>query len=766
MSLVGELKRRNVFRVGAAYVVASWLLIQVAETLFPLFGFDDNLTRNVVIALAIGLIPALIAAWVFELTPEGLKKEKDVDRSQTITDVTGRRLDFVIIGMLVLALGYFAYDKFILDPDRDAEVTANTVAGLAEVRDLIGDNRFAQGYARARELDTSFAEGPLREELWAAVSHTVDITSNPPGAKVWMRPYDSSEEDWEYLGTTPVQAARVPIRMGRLRIELDGYRTLNVAAWAGLGDFAGYGAPYQLDPVEFIPEGMVRVLGNEFEVTLPGLEHLKIELPDYFVDTTEVTNHEYQRFVDEGGYESPDYWAHTFVKDGHELSFEEAMNLFVDKTGRPGPSTWEVGSYPDGMADHPVGGVSWYEADAYARFVKKQLPTVFHWYWAAFPHASQFFLPHSNFGDQGTTPVGSFDGIGPSGVVDMAGNVREWTWNESIVGRFLLGGGWSDPVYMSVDANAQSPFDRDQLNGFRLMTPLDDTNLELARRPIDHQTRDYLAERPVPDDIFDVYRRLYDYDSTPLEAEVVAQEFAEHWTREKIELDAAYGGERLVAYLYVPNDIKPPYSPVVYFPGSGAIYIREIPAADSFRHSFLIRSGHAVLVPIYKGTYSRGTELRSDVQNESNSYREHVIAWSKDLGRSLDYLETRLDIAMDRLAYFGVSWGGATAPVMIAVEPRIKAAALVSGGLVLQPTQPEVDPFNFLSRVKVPTLMVNVPTDYFFPLEQSQKPYFQFLGSEFKNHVVVEGGSGHSPPMNLIARETLDWFDKHLQPAL
>ena len=220
-----------------------------------------------------------------------------------------------------------------------------------------------------------------------------------------------------------------------------------------------------------------------------------------------------------------------------------------------------------------------------------------------------------------------------------------------------------------------------------------------------------------------------------------------------------------MAYLYVPNDIKPPYSPVVYFPGSGAIYVREIPAADSFRHSFLIRSGHAVLVPIYKGTYSRGTELRSDVQNESNSYREHVIAWSKDLGRSLDYLETRSDVAMDRLAYFGVSWGGAIAPVMIAVEPRIKAAALVSGGLVLQPTQPEVDPLNFLSRVEVPTLMVNVPNDYFFPLEQSQKPYFQFLGSEFKNHVVVEGGSGHSPPMNLIVRESLNWFDQHLPPA-
>lgn len=91
--------------------------------------------------------------------------------------------------MLTLALGYFAYDKFILDPGRDAQVTTNTVAGLAEVRDLIGNNRYALGYARARELDNSFAEGPLREELWAAVSGTVDITSNPPGAEVWVRPF-------------------------------------------------------------------------------------------------------------------------------------------------------------------------------------------------------------------------------------------------------------------------------------------------------------------------------------------------------------------------------------------------------------------------------------------------------------------------------------------------------------------------------------------------------------------------------------------------
>ncbi len=739
------------FRVGAAYMVVSWLLIEVAETIFPLFGFDNTPARIVVIVLAIGFIPALIFSWAFEMTPEGLKKESEVDRTQSITPHTGRKLDFVIIGFLIVALGFFAYDKFVLDPNRDAVATINALAGLAEVRDMVGEDRFSEAYLRAQELDLILTDDTLRKELWEAVSVTASLESEPSGADVWMRPYNSAEQHWEYLGRTPLQDARLPQGMARLRLELDGYRTLYVASWQY--------KTYKLDPVDSIPTGVVRVQGDKFEVFLPGLEHLTIELPDYLIDATEVTNLQYKRFVDSGGYSNPEYWQHEFVQDGRELLFEEAMELFKDKTGRPGPSTWEVAMYPDGMAAHPVGGVSWYEAAAYAQFEGKQLPTLYHWYWAGFPHASQFMLPHSNFGGTGSAPVGAYDGISPSGVFDMAGNVREWTWNRSNDDRFLLGGGWSDPEYMFTDANAQSPFDRNEINGFRLMVSLDDTNLALAHEPIDRPSRNYFAERPVSDDIFEVYRRLYAYDATALNDEVVAKQEVEHWTREEIELDAAYGNERFTVFLFLPSDAEPPYRPIVYFPGSNAIYRRDNPAAEDFRFPFLITSGHAVLFPVYKGTFKRGTGLASDIQDETNFYREHVIQWSKDLGRSIDYLETRSDVTMGQLGYVGMSWGSAMAPVMLAMEPRIKASVLISGGLVLQPTQPEVDPFNFLPRVRAPTHMVNVPNDYFYPLETSQMPFYQFLGAEPKDRVLLEGG--HLPPMNDVARETLDWFDQH-----
>jgi len=128
MSLFNELKRRNVFRVGAAYIVAAWLVIQVVETLFPVYGLSDAAIRIVVLfpvyglsdaairivvaILGVGLIPVLILSWVFEFTPEGLKKDADVDSERSITRGTGRKLDRIILVVLALALGYFAFDKF------------------------------------------------------------------------------------------------------------------------------------------------------------------------------------------------------------------------------------------------------------------------------------------------------------------------------------------------------------------------------------------------------------------------------------------------------------------------------------------------------------------------------------------------------------------------------------------------------------------------------------------------------------------------------
>ena len=183
------------------------------------------------------------------------------------------------------------------------------------------------------------------------------------------------------------------------------------------------------------------------------------------------------------------------------------------------------------------------------------------------------------------------------------------------------------------------------------------------------------------------------------------------------------------------------------------------------RFDFVIKSERALMFPVDKGTFERGDDLKSDYPNTTSSYRDHVIAWSKDLGRSIDYLETRPEIDRNKLAYQGFSWGGAMGAVLPAVEDRIKVCVLVVPGFNLQKSLPEVDELNFAPRVRLPVLMLNGRFDFFYPVESSQEPMFRLLGTpkERKRHMVYE--TGHNIPRNEMIKETLDWLDRYLRPV-
>jgi TolB-like protein/Tfp pilus assembly protein PilF len=126
MSLFKELQRRNVFKVGVAYVIVAWLIAQISELALDSFATPDWVIKTILFLLVIGFPLALFFAWAFELTPEGLKRERDVDRTESITHQTGRKLDYIIIAVLLLVLAYFAFDKFALDTSRDIEVVQST----------------------------------------------------------------------------------------------------------------------------------------------------------------------------------------------------------------------------------------------------------------------------------------------------------------------------------------------------------------------------------------------------------------------------------------------------------------------------------------------------------------------------------------------------------------------------------------------------------------------------------------------------------------
>ena len=128
MTFLGELRRRNVIRMAGLYLVGAWLLTQVAGTVLPMFGAPAWLPRSIVIILALGFVPALVFAWVFELTPDGIRRDAEVDPAQSIAPQTARRMDRMIIAVLVLALGYMAIDRFALAPRREAAATAAATA--------------------------------------------------------------------------------------------------------------------------------------------------------------------------------------------------------------------------------------------------------------------------------------------------------------------------------------------------------------------------------------------------------------------------------------------------------------------------------------------------------------------------------------------------------------------------------------------------------------------------------------------------------------
>jgi dienelactone hydrolase len=529
-----------------------------------------------------------------------------------------------------------------------------------------------------------------------------------------------------------------------------------------------------LDRKGSIPPGMVRVTGAK---TAAG------QLGDFFIDRYEVTNRQYREFVNGGGYTNGKYWKHGFVVDGEELPWDETVARFVDQTGRPGPATWQAGDYPEGQGEYPVSGINWYEAAAYAEFAEKSLPTRDHWGLARgeattliqWPQmgGDALFAPFSNFfKGRGPVPVGSLPGMTSYGAFDMAGNVREWCWNETPKGRLIRGGAWDDNTYMFGVLSQAPPMDRSPRNGVRCALYPDPGKIPAAafERVTFEAPRDYYKEQPVSDAIFRIYKEQLSYDRTALNARVESRRETPEWTQEKVTFDAAYGGERIIAWLFVPKNARPPYQTVIYFPGSAPLDQRSSKDIENYYEfqgflSFIVKNGRAVLFPVYKGTFERGSDSLTAVlygDMRSRQYTDVFVQVIKDFRRCIDYLETRPDIDGTKLAYYGMSWGAELGAIIPAVEERLKASILLAGGLTGNP-RPEIDAINYVTRVKVPTLMLNGKYDTLEIPETSQKPLFDLLGTRDKQRVLDE--TDHIPTTVVYIREILAWLDRYLGPV-
>lgn len=760
-----ELKRRKVLRVAAAYVVASWILLQVADLLAPILELPAWSSKLVFFILLIGFIPALILSWAYDLTADG----DNVSSGGDTAAASGSSPLFLAAAIAligVLAGGWWYSGKDVR--------WARNIA-MAEIESHVESGELESAYALAMLVEDVIPNDPEMRQVWDSFAWTTSIPSTPPGARVFRRAYSDVDAEWQELGVTPLYDIHLPFGASVIRLESEGRTPLLRVLGGGLvtttalpvqvqpvTDFANvHPENFKIDAGDEIPEGFVRV---------PGWSELLngeiVEFRDFFLGRYEVSNREFQEFVDAGGYERRDLWETEFQFDERVLSFDEAMELFVDTSGRAGPGSWKAGAYPDGEADFPVSGVSWYEAAAYARFAGFELPTFHHWRRALSIGTFAWQLPASNLDRGAVAAVGEYSGIGWTGTYDMAGNVHEWCFNPtSDKMRVLVGSAWPDPPDLVLESIAgphkMPPLDRAVTNGFRLAATNERVAvMRQARLPIVEPDSPKIVE-PVSDEVFAARLSDFEYDRSALNPIVEETVEFRHWTRHRITLDSSSGDERIPVYLYLPDRESSRYRTIVIWTGATAMYIDSVDQ-ERMRLDFALRNGYAVVQPILKATYERRVTPPPDWATHSG--RDLAIEQVREFRRIVDYLETRPDIDAQNLAYYGHSWGGRVGAIVLSVDSRFKVGILNQAGINHQ-VHPYIDVVHYLPHVKIPILHFSGLYDNDFDFESSSKPFFDRLGTAEtdKKHVVEP--TGHFVPRTVTMGETLDWLDKYLGPV-
>ena len=679
----------------------------------------------------------------------------DLESSQE-TPRTSRRRSIKVAVMVTIIAVVVASAWFYYRSSRRRWAREEAIPQMAA---LIRAHKPLEGFLLLKKAERYSPADPQLKQFAAENSTVTSITTDPAGAEVAIQDYLAPNAPWDNLGTAPLMQMRIPRGYFRWKVSKAGTGEIIVAPPTEAK------MNFLLGEAKKAPAGMVYVPGGRFQQYIDFIGwYGPYKLPPYFLDRNEVTNREFQNFVDSGGYEKKEYWSEPFMRDGRELSWNEAMTEFRDTTGRPGPSNWVGGHYPEGRADYPVSGVSWFEASAYAAYAGKRLPVMSQWFESAPPELAAEAVPLSNINSNALAQVGKYHGLGPFGTNDMIGNVREWVANaggDKV--RFILGGAWKSQSYLSVTPEALSPFDRSEDNGFRCVRDLGSLP-ETAAGPIKPLQRDFSKFKPVSDDVFRAYKLLYAYPPTPLNAKVdqVVDDTSD-WREEKVSFDPAYDGPRLSAYLFLPKKVRPPYQTLLFFPSARVENLNDSSHLGDLQFfDYIVQSGRAVIYPIYLGTYERKVNFYLSgglVSSELN------IAHYKDAARTLDYLATRPDIDNHRLGYLGVSVGSAKGVILSTLlQNRLKTAVFLDGGYFLFPPTPGNDQADFAPRLRIPVLMVNGRYDYSFSLDRAQNPLFAMLGTrpEDKRHVVLDTPHDVNQRRPELIKVVLGWLDQYL----
>lgn len=660
--------------------------------------------------------------------------------------------------------------------------TARARTLLPTIAELAERGQYIEAFDLAQKAERRIAGDTTLARLFAEVSDLLTITSEPEGGRVFLQRLPSDGEaarsESVSLGTTPLRDVRLARSDYLIAVHKEGYAPVERIASSAFSraeraeDERRVQLQLALSPADSLPPDMVAVPGGEYAAVSPDLPPgLKAELHSYFLDKFEVTNEQYGEFVRSAGY-----------------ARASLPSTFVDKTGLPGPRGWMSQQAAPGTERHPVTGVSWYEAAAFCGSHGKRLPNLFEWekaardgvashlgvimpwgYMSAAPwgymSAAATTELRANFSGHGTMPVDSMRfGVSPYGAYAMAGNVKEWLANGVGEGFAVVGGSWQDPAYLFSQVGSLPGATASPDLGFRCARTAGDVASNQGADPLklDERTPVY---RPVNAATFTTLLHHYRYDRQPVKPRSVSVVETADWTRERLWLDGV-GRDSILAYLYLPKRADQPFQTIVYVPSSGAFFFQPVWQEVEEVLGPHIKGGRAVLVVALKGMLERPQPADfTRPPTASVRFRDLIVLHATELRLAMDYLETRDDIDMRKLAYVGLSWGAGSRVVFAAIDRRFRSVVLIGAGIDerVQPTLPEAANFNFAPYIKPPKLMINGRRDEEHPWASRALPLWNLL-REPKELVLIDG-AGHYPPAEQRVPPINAFLDRTLGPV-
>ncbi len=659
---------------------------------------------------------------------------------------------------------------------------------VARVEGLTRSGKYFEAYDLAVEVRKHLPGDATIARLMPLISDDLSASTDPSGVRVYLKRFSldasGSFPSRRLVGITPISHLQIARGEYLMYLEKDGYAplsrtvssSLNRAASA-LGSSTALRVEQKLMEASKVPDRMVFVPGGEYKLLSYGKPTEKsARLGDYFIDQFEVTNREYKEFIAAGGYLKKEFWKYPFVKDGKQLSWEQAMrHLLKDRTGLPGPRSWANQSFSEGKAQNPVTDITWYEAAAYAAFRGKQLPTVFQWEKASrigtftkfgwtMPwglESDEMIDYRANFKTDGTAPVDSFEfGTSPYGAYNMAGNAAEWLLNRRGNHFATAGGSWGDPPYMFGFYGAFPGFYSSNRLGFRCVLNASKATGDQGAMRL--ETDEVPRYKPTSEASFNAWLSHYRYDKAPLNAKIAEVVDSAEWHREKITYDGA-NDERAMAYLYLPKNSQKPFQVINFIPGASAFYSLTIPQYVALVVQPYIQSGRAVFVVVLKGYVERmWPQDHKSSALSSVKHREEMVNWVTDVRRGLDYLETRSDIDAGKIAFLDIS----TEEYLIvpAIEPRYRSVVLMGYGLpkIYLHCIAEANPIYFAPHIRPPKLMLNGLYDEVATFKSTAEPLYLLL-REPKRLEVYAGG--HIAPFEIAVPIVNGWLDKTMGPV-